>query len=98
MPMPEDSLLLSNAREIARSLRVEFTENEFQREAMLFHGATPQTAKAMLGLLMKNGYLLQHNNVFIRTSNLYTSESQAKPVLAPESETKPESPRPRPAP
>jgi energy-coupling factor transporter ATP-binding protein EcfA2/uncharacterized membrane protein len=93
MPAPEaspESLLLANACEIARSLHAEFAENEFQREAMLFHGATPQTVKAMLSLLMKNGYLLQHKHVFIRTSKLYTSESQAKPLLAPESESEPE--------
>jgi hypothetical protein len=95
MPAPE-SLLLANACEIARSLHVEFTENEFRREAMLFHGATPQTAKAMLNLLVKDGYLLQHNYLFIRTSKLYTSEPQAKPLPAPEPEPEPEPTQPIP--
>jgi len=99
MPAPEassESLLLANACEIARSLHVEFTENEFQREAMLFHGATPQTAKAMLRLLIKNGYLLQHDYLFIRTSKLYTSDAQAKPMPAPESEPEPPKAKPMP--
>jgi hypothetical protein len=52
-----ESLLLANACEIARSLCAEFTENEFRKHAMLFFGATPQTAKAMLNLLVKDGYL-----------------------------------------
>jgi hypothetical protein len=74
-----ESLLLANACEIARSLCAEFTENEFRKHAMQFFGATPQTAKAMLNLLVKNGYLIQHNYLFIRTNKLYTSESEAKP-------------------
>jgi hypothetical protein len=76
--MQEDSLLLANACEIARSLRAEFTENDFQRQATLFFGATPETAKTMLSLLVKDGYLLQQKHVFILTSKLYTSETQAK--------------------
>jgi hypothetical protein len=85
-----ESLLLANACEIARSLHVEFTENEFRKHAMLFFGATPQTAKAMLNLLVKDGYLLRHNYLLIRTNKLYTSESQAKPLPAPESKPEPE--------
>jgi hypothetical protein len=85
-----ESLLSANACEIARSLCAEFTENEFRKHAMQFFGATPQTAKAMLNLLVKNGYLLQQNYLFIRTNKLYTSESEAKPLPAPEPKPEPE--------
>lgn len=83
-----ESLLLANACEIARSLCAEFTENEFRKHAMQFFGATPQTAKAMLNLLVKDGYLLQHNYLFIRTNKLYTSETP-QPMPAPEPEPEP---------
>jgi len=95
MPAPE-SLLLADACEIARSLHAEFTENEFVREAMLFHGATPQTAKQMIYALLKEGYLVQHKNIFVRTSKLYASDAQAKPMPAPALEPEPELPQPLP--
>jgi hypothetical protein len=73
-----ESLLLANACEIARSLHAKFTENEFVREATLF-GATPQTAKQMIYALLKEGYLVRHEHIFVRTEKLYASEPQAKP-------------------
>jgi hypothetical protein len=85
-----ESLLLANACEIARSLCAEFTENEFRREAMLFHGATPQTAKQMIYALLKEGYLVRHEHIFVRTEKLYAPEPQAKPLQAPEPKPEPE--------
>jgi hypothetical protein len=73
-----ESLLLANACEIARSLHAKFTENEFLREATLF-GATPQTAKQMIYALLRDGYLVRHEHIFVRTEKLYASEPQAKP-------------------
>jgi hypothetical protein len=73
-----ESLLLANACEIARSLHAKFTENEFLREATLF-GATPQTAKQMIYALLRDGYLVRHEHIFVRTEKLYAPEPQAKP-------------------